>query len=72
MEQSGEEEEERGEERERQRGIHTGASRFRDAVVALRKRAAWEDLSVTKQMECGRGTQMTGMSDCHRLRREDM
>lgn len=71
MEQSGEEEE-KGEEKEQQRGIHPGPSRFGDAVAALRTRAAWEDLSLTTQMEHERGILMTGISDCHRQRGEDM
>lgn len=40
-------------------------------VAALRTGAAWEDLSLTAQVECERGSQMTGMSDCHH-QREDM
>lgn len=40
-------------------------------VAALRTGAAWEDLSLTAQVECERGIQMTGMSDCHH-QREDM
>lgn len=35
-------------------------------------RAAWEDLSLTAQMECERGIQMTGMSDCCHQRGKDM
>lgn len=51
--------------------LHIGAAhRSWDAVAAQRTTAAWEDLSLTTQMECERGIQMTGMSD--RQRGEDM
>lgn len=43
-----------------------------DAVAALRTKPAWEDSSLSAQMECERGIPMTGMSDCHHQRGTEM
>lgn len=63
---------ERGGERTAERESHRSCTQRWDAVAALRTMAAWDNLSLTTQVECKRGIQMTGTSDCHHLGEEDM